>query len=261
MGNCDMRNELMKKAKEHTVDMNIKYSKEILNSKKATTSYTGTYMEGYTINKADIKPLNVEIVNIDTVGAVFKEAKKNTSNNIAILNFASYKYPGGMFLEGSKAQEECICHESTLFNVLRNFTDYYAYNKEHLNRALYTDRALYSPDIIFERNGEILKASVITCAAPNKTTAQKYQKVTDEENYCILDKRIKFILKIASLHNVDTLILGAWGCGVFGQEAKKVAELFKKNLEENNTFTKVLFAIPGNPDRDINYKEFISVFN
>ena len=32
----------------------------------------------------------------------------------AILNYASYKSPGGFFLEGSPAQEEALCHESIL---------------------------------------------------------------------------------------------------------------------------------------------------
>ena len=38
---------------------------------------------------------------------------------IAVLNFASFKNPGGMFYNGSSAQEESLCHESFLYNVLK----------------------------------------------------------------------------------------------------------------------------------------------
>lgn len=38
---------------------------------------------------------------------------------------------------------------------------------------------------------------VITCAAPNKSAAQKYCHVSDEENYNALESRIRFVLHIA----------------------------------------------------------------
>lgn len=38
--------------------------------------------------------------------------------------------------------------------------------------------------------------------------------------------RINFMLSIAEEHGVQTLILGAWGCGVFEWNPEIVAELF-----------------------------------
>ena len=38
--------------------------------------------------------------------------------------------------------------------------------------------------------------------------------------------RINFMLSIAEEHGVQTLILGAWGCGVFEWNPETVAELF-----------------------------------
>ena len=127
------------------------------------------------------------------------------------------------------------------------FLRYYDFNKHNLNRALYKDRALYSPDILFERNNTSVYCDVITCAAPNKTVAQKYQNVSDEENTKVLRSRIDFILKIAADNKTDILILGAFGSGVFGQSAKEVASIFKDLLENkfSNVFDKIVFAVPS----------------
>lgn len=100
---------------------------------------------------------------------------------------------------------------------------------------------------------------VITCAAPNKSAAQKYQNVSDEENTRVLRLRIKFVLDIAKNNQVNTLILGAYGCGVFGQDPKEVASIFKEYLENSHKcFKKVIFAIPEG--RDGNLEFFKSVF-
>ena len=52
-------------------------------------------------------------------------------------------------MEGSSAQEECLCHTSNLYNVLKRFPKYYEWNKKHNNKALYTNRAMYSENVTF----------------------------------------------------------------------------------------------------------------
>lgn len=199
----------------------------------------------------------IRLESLDSVSAVFKYAEQNSKT--AVLNFASYKQPGGMFLQGSKAQEECLCHESTLYNVLTRFEDnYYAPNRKQLNRALYQNVALYSPDIYFERNDDSVKCDVITCAAPNFSVASRYCNVSREENTAVLKSRIKFILYLAATEQVDTLILGAFGSGVFGQDAKEVAEITMKLLKHyNGVFKKVVFAVID--EKSANYQAFNDV--
>ncbi len=48
-----------------------------------------------------------------TVDAIIEENSKENGHVVA-LNFASYKNPGGQFINGSMAQEESLCHASTL---------------------------------------------------------------------------------------------------------------------------------------------------
>ena len=42
---------------------------------------------------------------------------------------------------------------------------------------------------------------------------------------------------------VDTLILGAWGCGVFGQDPSVVASLFVKELVNHKDIENIIFAV------------------
>ena len=196
------------------------------------------------------------------------------ATTVAALNFASYKNPGGKFLEGSRAQEECLCHESFLYNVLRRFQEFYAWNAKHLNRALYENRALYTPGVrFFDQNYGTAKAgdgsptgvccNIITCAAPNKSAAQKYQRVSDKENRAVLENRIRFVLDIAEYNRVDVLIFGAYGCGVFGQAPEEVAFICKELLCPADGcpkygFKKVVFPIPSG-GRDKNLEIFKTV--
>ena len=234
----DNKEERARQARKHTKEMAEKYSKEIEESVKNTRIYNPTF---YCLDKKEGRKTEIKVIDADTVhaGKIY-----NGEGKVALLNFSSYKNAGGMFIKSSKAQEECLCHASYLYNVLSQFNDkFYDWNCSHKNRALYLNRGLYSPDIIF--NGEF-KCDVITCAAPNKSAAQKYQDISDEENREELKSRIRFVLDIAKDNNVDVLILGAYGCGVFGQNPKEVANIFKEylNTTHKDLFSKVIFAIP-----------------
>ena len=230
------KEERSEKAISHTKEMEEHYSQEIAECVKNTKVYTpdSVFKDTEKVNQ------KVYITNLDSVSAVLKY----NGNKKAVLNFASYKNPGGMFIKGSKAQEECLCHESFLYNVLKEETDYYNWNNQHKNKALYLNRALYSPDVIFVKDNKTTTCDVITCAAPNKIAAQNYQNITNEENTEVLKSRIEFILNIARENKVDTIILGAYGCGVFGQQTEEVAEIFKNYLQKYKCFKTVVFAIP-----------------
>ena len=236
-------------AKIHTKIMENKYSTEISDCIKKTKIYDGEQWNLENLLKTTSCDTKGTIVDLDSVSAIFKHAKGKT----AVLNFASYKYPGGCFLDGSMAQEECLCHSSFLYNVLREFPEYYEWNNKNLNKALYKDRALYLPNVIFEQNGTKKECDVITCAAPYKSASKKYCNVSDEENTKTLKERIKFVLDIAEDNNVEILILGAYGAGVFGQNPYEVASVFKDTINKYNYhFEKVIFAIPKGKNNNFN---------
>jgi len=241
-------------ASAHTIAMEANYSDWISSSIENTTLYN-TNFHSFKVSEAKTKQIIIE--NIDSVSAVFKYAGVPEVKT-AVLNFSSYKHPGGMFIEGSKAQEECLCHESDLYNILKEISEFYEVNRRDTNKALYLNRGLYVPGVVFERGLKTVACDVITCAAPNKFAAQKYYGVTDEENLKVLEDRIQFVLDIAKENDVKTLILGAYGCGVFGQDATEVASIFKDYLANGyGYFDTVVFAIPSG---NSNYKKFAEVF-
>ena len=248
------KEERAKLAQNHTKEMEDLYKDEIEDCIDETLVYNANskFIEKRLNNKQIII-----VDEIDSVGAVFKYV--NINEITAVLNFASYNNPGGNFINGSKAQEECLCHESYLYNVLKGRIGYYKINHKNKNRSLYTDRALYSPNVRFTKECKDVFCDVITCAAPNKTAAQKYYDVSDEENSEVLKERIEFILKIAQDNGVDNLILGAYGCGVFGQDPLEVAKIFKEFLSgKYKCFNKVIFAIPNR--LEMNYRCFKRIF-
>lgn len=202
-------------------------------------------LEGPMYETQEPQTCSVSFENRDSVDAIFRTGYPN---KVCVLNFASYKHPGGGFMQGAMAQEEALCHASTLYPVLKAFeSSHYAENGKCLNRGLYTNTALYSPNIMFFREGQPdTLADVLTCAAPNYSVALRYGKFTAEENASTLSQRIEFIYRIVASRHVDTFIVGAWGCGVFKQDAEVVAELFLKVLAKCTPCAKLVFAVPGN---------------
>lgn len=235
-------------ASNHTKDMARKYSNEILASFKLSCIYTRSLTPSEPKEQAVFK-----LINTDSVDAILSLAPKKRA---AVLNFASFKEAGGKFLEGSMAQEECLCHTSFLYNVLREFEpSYYAVNRKQLNRALYHNTALYTPLILFKDDKRERWCDVITCAAPNWTTANKYCHVSPDENLQALTSRIEFVKNISLDNDLDTVILGAYGCDVFGQDPDTVARLIYHSFKLSGLT--VILAVPG---KDKNYQAFEKVF-
>ena len=248
------KEERAKTALSHTLQMQNKYREKIAKVISKSVIYSPDKV--FLPIKEKYDNIDISLVSEDSVSAIFNYSEGKT----AVLNFASYKNPGGGFMAGSRAQEESLCHESFLYNVLRSFVFYYKQNTLNLNRGLYTNRAIYSPGVFFEKDNKALECDVITCAAPNITVSQKYtNNVSKEENLATLDSRIHFVLDIAAENQVDTLILGAFGCGVFGQDAEDVCRFFAKYLTSSHRcFKKVIFAIPNDIHSE-NYDKFFKV--
>lgn len=201
-------------------------------------------------------PTKHVLVAKDVVSAI-----KGCEGQVAVLDFASFKNPGGGYMNGSLAQEEAICAESTLYPVLAAFTDnYYVPNRSRTRGGLYSNRAIYVPGVVFLRDGDQWGyADVIVCAAPNAKVAAEHG-ISKEERASALKERIDAVMSIAADNGVDTLVAGAYGCGVFGNDPVEVANMFKDWCDEHpGAVNTVVYAVPD--PTGANYRGFAEVFD
>ena len=193
-----------------------------------------------------------------TINVAYKYKKDNPEKNVCILNFASAKNPGGGFLRGSMAQEESICYVSTLYHSLIQ-SDMYEINKKNPQNGLYNDIGIYTNEIcVFKLHRDDVEhiepfyPSVISCPAINKNYALE-KGISEDRIYDKICDRIKLVFEIAKTHNVDILILGAYGCGVFGNDSADIKEIFFGLIDNDykNIFDQIVFAIPDDDKFDI----------
>ncbi|MFT5679463.1 MAG: hypothetical protein ACI8RZ_000367 [Myxococcota bacterium] len=177
-------------------------------------------------------------------------------DDLVLLNFASARNPGGGFIKGAKAQEEDLSRCSGLYACLMPQRTYYAENEpspgDPVGGMLYTDHIIHSPRVPFFRrkNRDLLKApflaSVITAPAPNATQALRRDPTALPLIEAALRHRAGGVLAVAQDQGHRSLLLGAWGCGVFGNPPVIVASAFADWLAAPRfagAFDRVIFAV------------------
>lgn len=168
-----------------------------------------------------------------------------------LLNFASARNPGGGFVNGAKAQEEDLCRCSGLYPTLLTQRAYYDANRA-CTSALYTDHLIHSPKVPWfrarsrDRPDALFLASVITAPAPNAGVVREREPQAVGDIETALRRRAGCVLSVAAAHGHRTLLLGAWGCGVFRNDPAQVADAFGAWLESPQfagAFDRVVFAV------------------
>jgi uncharacterized protein (TIGR02452 family) len=189
----------------------------------------------------------VELRNESTLAAILRLVEQR-SKPLGVLNFASAKNPGGGFLGGALAQEESLAAASSLYDAQLAFPAYYEANRA-CRSMVYTDGAIWSPDVVFFRDdsGALLpvpvKASVLTLPAVNY--GQVIAKNEDTATARLaMKRRLKIALAIFAKFGCTTVVLGAYGCGVFRNDPVDVAQWWEELLQEyGGHFRHIVFAV------------------
>lgn len=193
---------------------------------------------------------------------------------VLVLNFANPFNPGGGVRRGAKAQEEDLCRKSSLLLSLESDSAkaYYNYHRE-LYSPYSSDAIILSPkvQIIKDANNYLLPnpvtVAVLTCAAPMLQNG--LQGLNQEQYRSLLARRIDGILCVAAHLGYRALVLGAFGCGAFGNDPNIVSEIFRSCIDRycqppfeiSSDFHIIDFAVLDNSEQQPNIKAFSAVFS
>lgn len=185
------------------------------------------------------------VVNADTITAALEVG------NACALNFANESRPGGLYRTGGTAQEEDLCRQVPQLYASLAASEY----------PIPPGTALLSKGLaVVRRSGtyelcpSLGEVNIITAAMPCWEP-----KPGSPEWIETVNLRIRSVLEAGKHSGLPNLVLGAFGCGMFGNPPDKVAEIFKEQLssaEFRGAFSKVVFAIIG-PER--NRDDFVKV--
>jgi uncharacterized protein (TIGR02452 family) len=190
----------------------------------------------------DRPPAVLEVVS-ETSLAGARRLLGEGASAVTLLNFASARNPGGGFLGGSQAQEESLARSSALYASLTSAaaTPYYEHHRRERS-SLYSDHMVLSPacPVFRDDEGRLLEAPLhvtfITSAAPNAGAVARNDPASLGRVPGVFATRTRRMMALAAQAGAAHLVLGAWGCGVFGNDPGMVAAAFADVLACDGPF-------------------------
>ncbi|KAJ6588420.1 hypothetical protein B0H19DRAFT_877205, partial [Mycena capillaripes] len=176
----------------------------------------------------------ITVVEGDTLEVAFPMCI-NGGGSVAVLSMASELRPGGGFLSGANSQEESLCMRSTLYASLQEGF----YRLPELG-CVYTQdvcvfRGSYG-DAPRKAVSDVNPATdwwfvdVISCAAVRGPDVDEQGYYSDAAQRDLMREKIKCMFRAAVAQGCRRLVLGAFGCGAFGNPPEEVAQLFRRVL-------------------------------
>jgi uncharacterized protein (TIGR02452 family) len=207
-------------------------------------------------------PIKIKVVNQDTVDCANQLMQEEGFKNPVLLNMASDKNPGGGVTWGATAQEELLCLKSNLFLSLNPSSNRFL--RKQLSemsggiKSCYTiprRGAIYTPGVSFFRKSlsegykfcSQEKMSVISTAAYNFHDNKRKPKTADQYEEGMKAK-IRTVMRVAEQNGHDVIVLGALGCGAYGNDPKIVSRYFQEVFSEEEfthceNLEKIVFAV------------------
>lgn len=229
-------------------------NKKIVLDEKRFNSKTLIYSE---TPKTKLLPqkLKTEIIllDCDSFEAAHWLLNEKKSNQPLVLDFASDSNPGGGCLSNQQGtQEESLCRRSSLFQSLKS-------TKYPISQL----GCIYVPQVVVFRDknmallNEPFWVSVVASSLRSMSSSDGTLKGKDED---LVSNKISTILSVALIHNHRSIVLGAWGCGAFGNSASEIARIFHKTIHKKfeGMFENIVFAIPKKSNNCFN--EFAKIF-
>jgi uncharacterized protein (TIGR02452 family) len=204
----------------------------------------------------------IEVVNETTLAGVRRLVAE--AGDVAALNFASAKNPGGGFLSGAQAQEESLARSSALYASQLAAPAFYERHRASTS-LLYSDTMIASPrcPVFRDDDGALLDVprfvNFITSAAPNAGAITQQRRDELPLIEATLRRRAGYVLALAASQGWHRLVLGAWGCGVFRNDPRNVAEIFNALLRGDawrDRFEQVVFSVLDTSPTQATFRAF-----
>ena len=190
----------------------------------------------------------IEFMIEDVIDTIFRlRFEGENMDAVGVLNFASAYSPGGGFIAGAKAQEETLAYCSDLY-IKQVGSPYYVEN--HLNLSkLYCNNMIFSR-VNFFRDSEFtlmdtpIVTNIITAPAVNmKKLADRGFDLSEANK--VMKERMGYILDLMLETGCSTAVLGAFGCGVFGNDPVIIAQNWAELLAKRPYFNRIIMSVKG----------------
>ena len=184
--------------------------------------------------------------------SAFTSADTATTARVGLLNFASAETPGGGFEHGAQAQEESLARSSTLHTSLTSSHGAPFYQSHFTEpQGLYRNAMIWSPKVSFFRTDDgkwtaPFEADVLTSPAVNAFEVRLRLRVSGkggevDANALIestMRERMARILRLFELKGSQTIVLGSFGTGAFGNDVGTIARIWAELLGKGGRFEK-----------------------
>ena len=218
-------------------EVKIPVSFEQIKKVKLYTPEQIAYLSEKAIPERRAESARIVLRNQDTLEAAFDlhQHRKPDEKPVLVLNFANPHRPGGGIRSKPGTQEEHLCVKTTVLCSLETeeARSFYQTNLDCGTQAQ-TDTILISPNTMVIRNPDLslredpFPIAVMTVSAPIASRMEP-EELPMLEN--ILHNRIHGMIRTAIEEGYSRVVLGAWGCGSFGNDPALVAKLFYDALQ------------------------------
>lgn len=234
------RDERKREAAKHLALMNGVFESESKASADAALIYEDGEGRELELPAAPFEETTTEVTTRFATDLIAHSAGKTIA-----VNPAAFTRPGGSYEDGGFGPEQALCAESNLYSILQNLKGrYYNKNRNYQSGGLFTDRALYITDVIFTRQSSMKRVDVIAIAEPQRARALENHR-SERECDNSLQRRIETLLRIAAVHECETLICNAFGCGRDPQDDARVIEIFQAWIKAHPGAIKhIVFSVP-----------------
>ncbi|ROW00440.1 hypothetical protein VPNG_07970 [Cytospora leucostoma] len=156
----------------------------------------------------------------------------NTTRKVAILNMASPLSPGGGFVNGATSQEEYLCMRTTLLPSLRD--EFY---------RLPEIGCVFTPDVLVFRDAEgedlekkdrwfvdVLSAAMLRLPETEVDEGTGRGRYVNQKDRETVVNKMRTVMRVAQIKGVQKIVLGAWGCGAYGNPMGEIARAWRRVL-------------------------------